>query len=115
MSSINNEHHGPQPKKYNVNQLPQEILVHEEANAKLQNLIESIQVCRETQADIDKMYDKFTEMVLEEMQNKLPLCGAPGRNKHRHCKFRKPFWNSDLQLLFNEVVNIEQQMSKCKV
>ena len=82
MSNIKNVHHGPQPKMYNDNKLPQGFLVHEEANAKLKNLIELIQTCRETQAGIDNMYDKFTEMVLEEMQNKLPLCGAPGRNKH---------------------------------
>ena len=103
------------PSLKNVNKLPHGFLLSEEANAKIQNLIESIHMCTEKQADINKMYDKFIEMVLEEMQNKLPLYGAPGRNKHRNYKFRKTFWNGDLQLLFNEVVNIEQQMRKCKV
>ena len=70
----------------------------------IDHLIEQIQLCRETQSKIDKMYDSLCNEIIEEMHAKLKTLYVNSSLKKRH-RPKKTFWNDELEQLFGEVVS----------
>ena len=70
----------------------------------------------QTQNDIDKIYDDFCTIVKNEMSSKLPkkeyVIRDGACNKRR--RIRKPWWNEDLQCLWNEMCRAEKIWLRCK-
>ena len=61
--------------------------------------IDLIENSRNTQASIDGIYDNLCEIILNEMETKIPKFTNKRNNKR--FKNRKPYWNDQLRELWN--------------
>ena len=94
-----------------MNYIDENFLKDSVCQKEIRKLIEDIEICRESQKEIDDMYDRFLDLIFCEMEQQLPRSGGNnGRKKHRNYKFRKPFWNQNLKLLFKEISILEKQL-----
>lgn len=77
------------------------------------DIISKIEMCRETQDQIDKVYDDFCDMIIREMAETIPKYdwSNKGRTKLR---FHKPYWNDELTDLWKNMRNKEKLYLKCK-
>ena len=78
-----------EPIKYNVQNIPEDFMHNQEG---IVPLIEQIIQCRETQGEIDLVYNNLCELILNEMNDKLPKRSqSPLKNKHRRYRPKKTF------------------------
>jgi len=70
------------------------------ARTTIRNLITHIETCRETQCEIDDIYERLCEIIKPEMNDAVPVF-TPKRKTRRTCKhkYAKPYWNDKLQSL----------------
>ena len=66
------------------------------------NLINRIQCCRETQNEIDSIYENLCEVIKQEMNDKIPQISSTKRTRKWY-KHTKPYWNNELQNLWNNM------------
>ena len=57
--------------KYNLKSIPADFLQGEMVRENIDSMMEKITVCAEKQAEIDKIYDEFREILITEMDSKL--------------------------------------------
>ncbi len=85
------------------------------ALGKINDIIHDIETCRETQADIDRIYCNIKNMIFNEMDVKVPQFGKGSHHtKHRNVNFNKPFWDNDLDTLYTKIVEVEKELKLCK-
>ena len=100
-----------EPVRYNVKNIPIDFMHNQES---IVPLIQQITQCRETQDEVDLVYNNICELILNEMNDKLPkLSQSPPKHKHRRYKPKKPFWNEELAAQFADVVEKEKNLKKC--
>ena len=65
-------------------------------------LITRIELCRETQNNVDLIYDSLCDTLIREMNDSVPYfyCTKPVRKRF---KSFKPYWNDDLDRQWNEM------------
>ncbi|CAC5411941.1 unnamed protein product [Mytilus coruscus] len=102
--------------KYNTRNLPDDWLPTSSVISEINEIIRRLESSEATQDNIDRVYEYFVSVIKNEMSSKLPsktICIHDGAsNKKRKC--RKPWWNDDLTVLWNEVCNSEKMWLKCK-
>jgi hypothetical protein len=79
----------------------------------LLNVIENIECNRESQQEIDVIYDDFKTGVIAEMNRYIPYRDCDGRVRKRY-RPRKIFWNEELQNLWSDMSDKERAVKKCK-
>jgi hypothetical protein len=92
---------------YDVRKVPNDFMSSEFCVKAMLDIIDAIESSREEQAEIDQIYAKFTDAVIEEMNNTIPNFVIGGKSKKR-LRTRKSFWNDELQNLWNEMHNREK-------
>ena len=79
--------------------------------ATLCKLIDEINCCRESQSYVDEKYEKLTNVILNEMEEKWSPISTCGRRKNTPFK---PYWNEDLSSLWKLAHAKESTYVKCK-
>ena len=95
-------------QRYNVMSLPQEFLNNDLARAKLLELIEHIELIRDTQQEIDAIYTEFCETYHKEMNKWLRSRNVHPNAYKRLKRSTKPFWNDKLSSLWNVLCEKEK-------
>ena len=85
---------------YDVRKIPNDFVSAELCVKAMLDIIDTLESSREEQVNIDQIYAKLTHTVIGEMNNSIPNFVIGGKSKTR-LKIRKPFWNSELQELWN--------------
>ena len=101
-------------QRYNVRSLPQEFLNNESARTRLLELIEHIELTRDTQQEIDNIYAEFCETYHTEMNKWLRSKNVHPTAHKRLKRCTKPFWNENLSLLWNVLCEKEKQFLQSK-
>ena len=65
------------------------------------NVIAQIEQCRETQDNIDSVYDDLCSVITREMNEKIPKTGYSGSAKR--LKIKRPYWNDTLTQLWKDM------------
>ena len=82
-------------KVYKVKNIPENVLTSESSRLQLLHMIEELEQTRIEQNELDAVYIKFTSLLCEEMDRKLPHF-IPGKSK-KYFRVNKPYWNQELQ------------------
>ncbi len=90
---------GSKKERYKYDKMPENFLGDESGKQKLLECINMIEQCRDNQSCVDNTYNVLCESILSEMHEKIPKVRYLPMAKRKQ-KFRKPFWNDDLDLLF---------------
>ncbi|WAQ95035.1 hypothetical protein MAR_007506 [Mya arenaria] len=86
--------------RFNLKRIPNDFMDSDMAKRAIVNMITRIERCRETQGEIDDIYDYLCEVILKEMSDNIPKARISRRTQKRR-KHTKPFWNDELQSLWN--------------
>ena len=100
-----------QKNKYIVRNIPQEFLQSPGVCTALHNIINKIECNRETQNDVDNIYNELIDVIIQEM-NSVLLVPSSKHTKKRF-KIRKPYWNDDLAAAWKLMQESEKQFNKC--
>ena len=92
-------------KRYKVRYIPQDFLNSERVCLALQGVIDSIQCNRETQHELDEIYNNLINIITDEMNEKLLI----PHTKHTNKRFRikKPYWTEELSLAWKAMHDSE--------
>ena len=103
--------------KYDTRNLPEDWLHSEFAISAIDKIIRNLEVSEATQSKIDHMYEEFVQVVKTEMGAKLAsktvVISDGIRNRKR--KLKKPWWNDELTVLWNDVCKLEKMWLKCSI
>ena len=99
--------------RYKLDKIPRDFLSSVIAARALQEVISSIELCRETQSAIDSIYSNFCETLLNEMDSTVPKYSS-SRGTSKRFKNNKPYWNEILSTLWTTMVEKEKAFLKCK-
>ena len=83
-----------------------------EALAESEVLLENIELCRENREQVNDLYKSFCNTVINEMNRSLEKINKTNISTKRF-KPRKPYWDEELQNLFQIVVTEERKLRKC--
>ena len=97
--------------KYKVRSLPEDFMKSEHLRQIVSNLIDEINVSRETQQCVDVMYENLIKVVHNEMKDKLVPLSTGGRRKNTPYK---PYWNNELSALWKAAHDKELLYTKYK-
>ncbi len=96
---------------FNRNKIPSDMFSSETCKLELINLINNIEQNRETQEEIDHCYDKLTNIIIQEMYDRIPV--KQSKRMGKRLKVKKPYWNDELQVLWNKMQETESNYRKC--
>ena len=102
-------------KKFNLSNIPLNFCAEDETRQVLEALIEN-ECDNYNQSRINNIYDEFCSVVKNEMQAKLPhkdISIKLGQSNKRR-RLQKPWWNDELQILWNNMCDSEKAWLKCK-
>jgi hypothetical protein len=77
------------------------------------NVITQIERSRETQMDVDSIYEQLCEAIKHEMNQRIPKHGSSRGTSRRH-KVRKPYWDDNLNTLWNTMRENEHKYLNCR-
>ena len=97
--------------RYRLNRIPADFMTSELSRQAIMNIITNIETTRETQKCIDNIYDNLCTVIKNEMETMIPKYGLTTKTNKRR-KPRKPFWNDDLQSLWNVMCTREKDYLK---
>ena len=97
---------------YKLNRIPDDFMQSELSRNALCELIQTIESTRETQNNVDAIYDGLTNTILNEMNNRIPKYDTSKRTRKRHRTY-KPYWNDNLSELWNAMRLSEREFLKC--
>jgi hypothetical protein len=98
--------------RYKLNRIPEDFMNSELSRLALLGLISQIERCRETQSEIDRIYETLCSTILSEMDAKIPKYETHKQSSKRH-KHKKPYWNEELQSLWDTMRDKENKFLKC--
>ncbi|XP_060556851.1 uncharacterized protein LOC132717406 [Ruditapes philippinarum] len=107
----NIDHTSKQPR-FKLKQIPNDFMESDMVKSAIFNLIDRIERCRETQGEIDAIYDNLCKLITREMHDKIPQINASSRTQRRR-KHLKPYWNDELQSLWYNMNTKERAFLKC--
>ncbi len=90
-------YNNPSTERYKVKKLPDDFMKSEQVCSALCQLIDQINLSRETQQHVDKMYEKLLSIIVNEMREKLSPVSKCGRRKNTPYK---PYWDENLSSLW---------------
>ena len=64
------------------------------------DIIRNIELCRENQENVDKLYDDFCDKLIIEMDENIPSFDCPKKTRKRY-KHYKPYWDDNLETLWH--------------
>lgn len=105
---------GNQKKRFNLRRIPSEFMKSNSAINAINSLIRKIELCRETQKDINDIYEHFCDIVISEMTESIPNYDWSTKSKKK-LRIHKPYWNDELTELWNIMRSHEKQFLKCNV
>ena len=79
----------------------------------LLNIISRIEVARETQGEIDSIYDNLCQAITDERFLTIPKIDSTKKTNKRF-RHNKPYWNDDLYALWNIMRTKENDYLKYK-
>ena len=96
--------------KYDVRNIQDNFLQEEEIVSNLHNTVFNLEASFRTQQDIDNSYNTLCTYIKKEMSEKLEKCNIKISNasSNKRRKIGKPWWNTNLTLLWNEVCLAEK-------
>ena len=97
-------------RRYILKDVPRDFLGSVQAREFLQQAIQRIENMALGQDHIDHLYDDLVKCVLDEMNRVLPSF-VPGKSRKYYRK-NKPYWNDDLQALWQEMHQAEKEFAK---
>ena len=101
-------------RKYNVNTIPEHFLTQPTVKTAIRTVIQRLEYATIRQADIDGIYSDFVNILHTEMDKSLKYrdtrTSRTVANKHR----RRPYWNDNLSMLWNEARTAEKCYLSCK-
>ena len=116
-TSVSEEIHANVPiskhRRYSLSDIPCDMFSSNMMKQSLLNIIESIERNRETQEEIDVIYKNTVEIIITEMNNKLPYIDPVSSSK-KYYRAHKPFWNEDLNSKWRDTHKKEKLFRKCK-
>ena len=102
------------PPCFRINEIPSDFLSSDESRQQLLNIISDIEEARNTQQEINKIYNDIVEVYIAEMKGhfRRPLNSPCSRKKMRFT--RKEWWDEELTSLFREMQHVEHTYIKSK-
>ena len=87
-------------KVYKLKRIPANFLSSELTRRAFLDIIRNIELCRENQENVDKLYDDFCDKLIIEMDENIPSfdCSKKTRKRYKHYK---PYWDDDLETLWH--------------
>lgn len=101
-------------KRFNLRRIPSDFMNSNSAIHAINLLIRKIELCRETQREINEIYENFCEMVISEMTESIPNYDWSRKSKKK-LRIHKPYWNNELTELWKTMRNHEKKFLKCNV
>ncbi|XP_060597076.1 uncharacterized protein LOC132750994 isoform X1 [Ruditapes philippinarum] len=99
---LDNNTNTPSQLRYKLNLIPDNFMDRDIAKRALLEIIESIESSRESQEEIDSLYNKLCETITNEMNHSIPRYNASRRTSKRN-KNAKPYWNEALTEKWNQM------------
>ncbi len=89
-------------RKYNFHQIREDFAQSDSCTNDILELINKIECNRQTQEELDNIYDSLTNTIVNEMNQEIPYSDITCKSKQRK-KWRKrqPFWNDELKELWD--------------
>ncbi|VDI60035.1 Hypothetical predicted protein [Mytilus galloprovincialis] len=96
--------------RFKINQIPLDFMSSEIRRNALINIITDIEHSRETQENIDVIYENLCTEIIAEMTDKIPqYCNY---NSKKHFRTKKLYWNETLTELWNKMRTCEKDFVK---
>ena len=95
-------------KRYKLKSTPRDFLSSDLSKLALQTIILKTESARETQTEIDTIYNDLCNVITTEMDKCIPRFET-GKKTKRRFKSHKPYWNEDLSELWNAMHSKEKQ------
>ena len=95
-------------KRYKLKSTPRDFLSSDLLKLALQTIILKIESARETQTEIDTIYNDLCNVITTEMDKCIPRFET-GKKTKRRFKSHKSYWNEDLSELWNAMHSKEKQ------
>jgi hypothetical protein len=77
--------------------------------ATLAAMIDKIEMTRQNQIDLDRVYNEFTAMIQDKMKQLDPNFDCTTRQTRKRYKSGKPFWNEELKALWQKMKTKEKE------
>ncbi len=97
---------------YNVSKLPESFMNTEETRLELLALIDQLELNRESQGNVNVVYDQLLSCLFKEMDNVLPK--NRGIQSSKKLKIKKPYWSDELKVLWKQMCDSENEYLKYK-
>ena len=107
----NNVHLKCEPK-YKLNRIPDDFMQSDLSRNAILEIIRTIEGMRESQNNVDAIYERLTDTIINEMNDKIPKYDTSKRTQKRHRTY-KPYWNDSLSDLWNTMRLKEREFLKC--
>ena len=95
-------------KRYKLKSLPNDFMSSNLSKLALQTIITRIEFARETQGEIDAIYENLCDVIVSEMNTSIPVFDSSKKSRKRF-KSTKPFWNNELRDLWNVMHETEKR------
>ncbi len=101
-------------ERYIVKDIPDSFFNDEYTQFVVERTITRIEQSIHVQNDIDTAYEHFVNMVTTEMDKKLPIKTVAANVARNKKSLFKPYWNDELQALWDARVTAEREWLRCK-
>ena len=98
-------------KIFKLKRIPENFMNSELARTAFLDIIRNIELCRETQNNIDELYESFCTKLIKEMNENIPSFDCSKKTRKRYKQF-KPYWDENLERLWQEVRKKETEFLK---
>lgn len=95
--------------RYKMQHIPVDFMSTDATKANIEAIIREIEHARDTQENINKIYDDVCELIIGEMENHLDKTHPPGQLRKRY-KPRKAFWNTDLDIKYKKYKIVNEHL-----
>ena len=101
------------PPRFKLKRLPDNFMESVTSALAISELILQIESARETQSEIDDIYTKLCDTIIQEMRETIPMYSTTKKTRKRY-KFNKPYWNDSLTNLWKVMRDREHKFLKFK-
>ena len=100
--------------RFNLKRIPDNFMESNIVRQAFTQIIENIELCRERQEEIDKIYSIFCNTVYDEMQANIPFTTCNDAKMKKRFKNQKPYWDDELKQMWTDMVNKRKVVEKCR-